>query len=149
MSVHLSFICPCSSDDNTIPEMVEKLRNQTFEDWEFIVVDNSEDGIVSEELNIDDSRIKCVKSPTPLSAGIARNVGLGHAQGDYVWFVDSDDFFSFSSEGKLSELMDTVFQRGSDVYILPCSDSIGRNTINNFVTKAADFESLANRTKRP
>ena len=73
---------------------LRSLQAQTFNDWEAIVVDDgSTDGssAICKELCEGDSRFKYIRKA---NGGIssARNVALDVAQGDYVGFVDSDDW---------------------------------------------------------
>lgn len=91
----VSFILPIYNVEKYLSECVESLLVQTYRDFEILLVDDgSPDNCpaLCDEWAKKDSRIKALhKSNGGLSD--ARNYGLEHAQGDYVIFVDSDDFW--------------------------------------------------------
>lgn len=91
----VSFILPIYNVEKYLSECVESILVQTYRDFEILLVDDgSPDNCpaLCDEWAKKDSRIKALhKSNGGLSD--ARNYGLEHAQGDYVIFVDSDDFW--------------------------------------------------------
>lgn len=91
----VSFILPIYNVEKYLSECVESILAQTYSDFEILLVDDgSPDNCpaLCDEWAKKDSRIKALhKSNGGLSD--ARNYGLEHAQGDYVVFVDSDDFW--------------------------------------------------------
>lgn len=91
----VSFILPIYNVEKYLPECVESILAQTYSDFEMLLVDDgSPDNCpaLCDEWARKDSRIKALHKP---NGGLsdARNYGLDHAQGDYVVFVDSDDFW--------------------------------------------------------
>lgn len=91
----VSFILPIYNVEKYLSECVESILAQTYSDFEMLLVDDgSPDSCpaLCDEWARKDSRIKALHKP---NGGLsdARNYGLGHAQGDYVVFVDSDDFW--------------------------------------------------------
>lgn len=90
----ISVIMPVYNVEKYLPRCIDSVLNQTFQDWELICVnDGSPDGsaaILSEYANRD-PRIKIV---TKKNGGLsdARNAGMAVATGDYILYVDSDDF---------------------------------------------------------
>ena len=94
MSVSVSVIVPCFNHARFLNDSLGSVLRQTMDDWEVIVVDDgsSDDdtAVVMEEWRRRDSRFKLVsKKNGGLSS--ARNVGLLHADGRYVQFLDADD----------------------------------------------------------
>lgn len=91
----ISFVLPIYKVEQYLRECVESLINQTYRDIEIILVDDgSPDNCpdMCEQLASEDKRIKVLhKKNGGLSD--ARNAGLSIASGDYVIFVDSDDFW--------------------------------------------------------
>lgn len=93
-SVKISVIIPVYNDEEFICECLESVINQTLKELEIICVD---DGSSDNSLKIlkdfekKDSRIK-VFSKENGGSGSARNLGLTHANGKYVAFLDSDDY---------------------------------------------------------
>lgn len=91
----VSFILPIYNVEQYLSECVESILSQTYKDFEILLVDDgSPDNCPSlcDEWAIKDSRIKALHKPNGGSSD-ARNYGLEHAMGEYVIFVDSDDFW--------------------------------------------------------
>lgn len=112
----VSVIVPVYNVENYLKECLDSLINQTLTDIEIICVndgstDNSLD--ILEEYQSKDSRIKIItKENAGLGAG--RNTGLKHIQGEYVSFIDSDDFLRLDAYEKLYE---NAFNNNSDLVI--------------------------------
>lgn len=92
----VSIIVPVYNVAEFLPECFESIKNQTYKNLEIILIDDgSTDNSKNfcEEFAKNDSRVivKCQKN-AGLSA--ARNAGLDLATGDYVFFLDSDDFLA-------------------------------------------------------
>lgn len=90
----ISIITPAYNCRNTIKQTCESVLSQTFTDWEWIVVDDcSNDDSFSYVKNLtkDDSRITVLRTNKNGGTAVARNVGLRHAKGRYITFLDSDD----------------------------------------------------------
>ena len=89
----LSIIVPIYNAASTLSATLDSLRKQTFEDVEFILVD---DGSTDTSIDIcqtyssEDSRFK-VLSQENAGVSVARNNGIAHAKGEFIGFVDSDD----------------------------------------------------------
>ncbi len=90
----LSIIIPIYNVEKYLSKCVQSARNQTLQDIEIILVDDeSPDNCpqLCDEYAIQDSRIKVVHKKNG-GLGFARNSGLDVATGEYVTFLDSDDF---------------------------------------------------------
>lgn len=89
----ISVILPVYNSQNYIKEAVESVLVQTFTDFELIVVN---DGSTDNTLNIlnqfEDLRIRIITQDN-LGPGASRNNALKIAQGEYVMYLDSDDWF--------------------------------------------------------
>ncbi|MDR0197199.1 MAG: glycosyltransferase, partial [Oscillospiraceae bacterium] len=91
---HISVILVTYNRENYLPIMLECLENQTYKDYELILVDNgSTDGTakICEEYAKKDSRVKLLKIDKNIGASHGRNTGLAAANGEYITFVDDDD----------------------------------------------------------
>lgn len=90
----LTIIIPVYKVEATLERCIESVVNQDFNDYELILVDDgSPDGCpaICDKWAIKDQRIQVIhKKNGGLSD--ARNAGLDIAQGDYITFIDSDDF---------------------------------------------------------
>jgi len=100
----ISFVIPVYNVRSYLTECLESIISQPFDNWEIILVDDkSNDG--SEQLcdnyAAEDMRITVLHMPINKGPGNARNEGLMHATGDYVYFLDSDDTIADGELGKL------------------------------------------------
>lgn len=99
----LSIIVPFYNTENFLSRCLESLINQTIKDIEIICVD---DGSIDNSKEIvktfskNDSRIKIIEQKN-LKQGAARNNGIHHASGEYIGFVDSDDWVDLDYFEKL------------------------------------------------
>lgn len=83
-----SIIMPTFRRDHCIQNTVNTIINQTYDNWELIIIDN--DG--SLQCEFDDNRIAVYVHKERISAAYARNVGIRYIDGDVVCFFDDDDF---------------------------------------------------------
>lgn len=91
----ISIIIPIYNVEKYLRECLDSCTNQTLKDIEIICVDDaSPDNSIKilEEYQVKDSRIKIFRHKKNKNLGAARNTGLEHATGEYIWFVDSDDY---------------------------------------------------------
>lgn len=93
-----SIIIPVYNAESYLRECVNSIINQSYSNWELILVDDgSQDksGFICNEYQDSDERIRVFhkKNGGPSSA---RNLGLDEAEGDFIVFVDSDDWVSKS-----------------------------------------------------
>lgn len=111
----LSIIVPVYNTEKYLPKCIESILNQTFKDFELILVD---DGSVDLSLKICEKYSEPDKRITVLSQknqgpSAARNAALKIAKGEFIGFVDSDDFIEPQTyETALKEMKngaDTVF----------------------------------------
>jgi glycosyltransferase involved in cell wall biosynthesis len=88
-----SIIIPLYNKVNFVTDALQSVLNQTYPNFEVIVVDDgSTDGSSHCVLALNDARIKLIQQP---NSGVsrARNVGIDHAKGDLVCFLDADDWY--------------------------------------------------------
>lgn len=90
----VSVIIPMHNSSKHIDECISSVLNQTYENLEIIVVDDkSSDNSVEIVEAKKDSRIKIIKLSENVGAAKARNVGIKEASGEYICFLDSDDYW--------------------------------------------------------
>lgn len=90
----ISVVTSVYNCEKYIGETIESVQNQSFEDWEFILLnDCSKDrsGEIIEEYAAKDSRIKYCNNPKNLGQVKSLNYGISIAQGDYIARLDHDD----------------------------------------------------------
>jgi len=89
----VSVIIPAYNAMNFLPITLESVFNQSFTDYEVIIVnDGSADGIEEWADNIHDSRVRLF-SQVNQGSSVARNTGLANAEGEYIAFLDADDLW--------------------------------------------------------
>lgn len=108
-----SFIVPVYNVELYLRECVNSLLSQSYGMFEIILVDDGstdKSGDICDELSSEDSRIKVIhKENGGLSE--ARNTGLRAATGDWVIFVDGDDFWHSKED---LEVLDSVIRETPD-----------------------------------
>lgn len=91
----VSIICPVYNCEPYIQNCLDSLMAQTFQDFEILLVDDhGQDNSmqVARQFLADKSgNFHFLQTPQNSGPGIARNVGIDAAQGEYVAFIDSDD----------------------------------------------------------
>ena len=101
-----SIIVPVYKVEEYLPSCIESVLNQTYKNYEIIMIDDSSiDNSVDVigKFNID------LLKTNRLQAGGARNLGLKHATGDYVVFLDSDDYVKYDMFEKLYNKIEKSF----------------------------------------
>lgn len=136
-----SIIIPVYNVEQYLRACLDSVLAQTFSDWEAVYVnDGSTDGSLSvlEEYEKKDHRLRIISQPNGgLSA--ARNTGLAAAQGDYVVFVDSDDWVEPMMLIRLAEEVDN-----EDMVCFACRKSDSGAT-DKLVSEQGDGWSYYNR----
>ena len=94
--IKFSIVVPFYNTYDLIERTLKSLLDQSYKKFECILIndcstDNSE--LYIKKLIRDDKRFILCKNTTNLGAGKTRNVGLKNAKGQYVLFLDSDDWW--------------------------------------------------------
>ncbi|WAV90135.1 glycosyltransferase [Oxalobacter aliiformigenes] len=112
----LSVIVPVYRVETYLPKCLDSLVGQTYADLEIILVDDGSpdrSGAICDEYAARDSRIVVIHQENR-GASQARNAGLDRATGEFVAFVDSDDYLDFSM---YENLMKAVVEYDADIVI--------------------------------
>ena len=104
----ISIIMPAYNQEQYIADAIESMIGQTFPFWEMIIVDDGstdKTGIICDQYSYADERISVRHIP---HSGVseARNTGLRLAEGEWIVFIDSDDFYLHDA---LQVLIDNAF----------------------------------------
>ena len=90
----ISVIMLTYNRENLVARAIESILRQTFLDFEFIIVDNGStdrSGAIADKYAAKDARIRVIhRERGSIAAG--RNTGLDAAQGEYIAFIDDDDW---------------------------------------------------------
>ncbi|MFE0508452.1 CDP-glycerol glycerophosphotransferase family protein [Streptomyces sp. NPDC058964] len=139
-----SVIVPCFKVQGFLRECLDSVLDQTFHDIELIAVnDCSPDGCgaILDEYAARDTRVKVLHLPENVGLGRARNAGLPHATGDYLFFLDSDDTLT---PGALRAIADRLDESGDpDVLVFDYARTYWwggtrRNVLAHVLAEAGD-----------
>lgn len=89
-----SIVIPVYNTQNYLSRCLDSVLNQTFMQWECIVIDDGSidnSRMICDEYSGKDNRIKVIHKKNE-GVSIARNIGIKEASGEYILFVDSDDW---------------------------------------------------------
>ena len=117
----LSIIIPTYNSEKYIRECLDSILNQTFTDYEIIIVnDCSTDStlnIINEYLK-KDNRIKLINNSVNVGVGNCRIIGFNESVGEYIWYIDSDDYIV--GDDLLERIMFDFFNDSSiDMIVFP------------------------------
>lgn len=111
MMLEFSLIVPIYNVEKYLPDCIESILRQTYQDFELILVDDGATDHcpqICDEYAQKDSRVKVIHKK---NGGLvsARNAGISAAAGEYVCYVDGDDMIS-------NRLLETVYNKGIKEY---------------------------------
>src|SRR5690625_1425188 len=104
----ISVIVPVYNTEKYVADCINSLLEQTYKHIEIILVDDNSNDLCKqllEELSEKDNRITLYRLSERKGVGAARNFGIEKATGDYIYFVDSDDYLP---ERTLEILIDNI-----------------------------------------
>ncbi|MFN1149960.1 glycosyltransferase family 2 protein [Serratia liquefaciens] len=113
----VSVVMPVFNAESYILDVIDKVRKQTLKELEIIIVnDNSTDDTKSilERIAAEDNRVILLHNDGNGGAGEARNMGLDHSNGEYVIFLDDDDFVN---EDLVNKAYSMAKARDADVVV--------------------------------
>lgn len=90
----VSVIMPSWNTGEFISESIQSVINQTYTNWELIIVDDCSTDNTDEIVDsFKDDRIRCFKNEKNSGAALTRNRALREAKGEWIAFLDSDDLW--------------------------------------------------------
>ena len=104
----VSIIIPAYNAADYIAETIESVFNQTYINWEMLIVnDCSQDNTaeIVQSYAVKDKRIKLINLKQNSGAAVARNTAMQNAKGRYIAFLDSDDLWKKEKLQKQIEFM--------------------------------------------
>lgn len=103
---YVSVIINCYNSDTFLKEAIDSVVNQTYKDFELIFWDNqSTDKSAQIVKSYNDDRIRYFYAPNFTLLGEARNLAISKASGQWIAFLDSDDYWEIN---KLQESIDSL-----------------------------------------
>jgi len=86
-----SIIIPTYNEEIYIGKVINAILKQTVQDFELIIIDDCSTDKTSQIINsYKDGRITYLKNNTNLGVSWSRNIGIEHANGEYIFFIDAD-----------------------------------------------------------
>lgn len=132
----VSVITPAYNAARFIRETIESVRNQTYDHWEMIIVDDcsTDDTVAIVQSYVEkDKRIKLVQLEQNSGSGVARNRAMDEADGRFIAFLDSDDvWLPEKLTRQISFMLDNAIAFSFTKYVRMHEDG----TVTNAVTKA-------------
>lgn len=123
----ISVLMGVYNEETYLQEAIESIQNQTFEDYEFLIVDdNSDDQSPEIVASYDDDRIRFIQNETNQGLTVSLNRGLERARGKYIARQDADDISEpdrFTRQVEFLEQNTDVALVGSGTYLIDeCGD---------------------------
>ena len=146
----ISVILSVYNEEKYIRKAIESILNQSLKDLELIIInDGSTDNTLDIINSFDDERITVIDNGQNIGPGASRNKGIGIAKGEYISFLDGDDWFSLNAleecyrEAKAKDTDITMFQ------MLNYDDETGRIYENDWFNLNSFDESFDGRVFAP
>jgi len=145
MTCKVSIVVPIYDVEKYLAKCLDSLIGQTLSDIEIILVndcspDNSEEIVLDYQKK--DSRIVYFKQSKNQGQGIARNVGVNAAKGEYILFVDSDDYLDLNAAEvlykKAKELNLDVLE-ANYLKVFPTHQTKQENPVFDYVLNGNEF----------
>ena len=142
--IKFSIIIPVYNISNYISECVNSVLKQSFKDYEIILVN---DGSIDDSFNIClnySKKYKNVRLINQQNGGLssARNAGINQAEGDYLLFLDGDDFWK---DGEFLENLNCIIETNSpDTIIFSYSYYYSKDRIKEYQFDLLEISSSSN-----
>lgn len=96
MNELVSIVMPSYNTAKFIQETLQSVLDQTYENWELLLVDDCSSDNTDEVVKsyLSDSRIRYIKNEQNSGAAVSRNRALREAKGKWIAFLDSDDLWT-------------------------------------------------------
>lgn len=128
MHPKVAIIVPCYNQARFLPKAIASIQAQTMPDWECIIIDDGstdETATIAQTYCEQDKRFRIISKENGGSAS-ARDLGLLHAKGEYIQFLDADDTIA---PEKLERQIQLMEHENLDIsYTAFCLDENGEKT---------------------
>lgn len=133
----VSIVLPTYNGQKYIRESIESVINQTFQDWELIIVnDCSTDStpVIVEEFADLDARIKVIHNDTNKKLPASLNIGFDSAKGEYYTWTSDDNYYLPQA---IEEMVNYLDNHGDEQMVVADMDIIDAN--NQFITSCEQY----------
>lgn len=110
-----SFIVPIYNTEKYLKKCIDSLLNQDIDDYEIILINDAskdDSGKIASKYSSENERVIFIDKPNNTGLSGTRNIGIEKANGEYIFFVDSDDYIS---PNILSNLKDKLYKSEIDI----------------------------------
>lgn len=110
MEGKISVITPTYNRSAMLSQAIESVLSQTYQNFELIIVDDysTDDTEIAVQKYITDSRVKYYKNARNMGPGYNRNFGFNRSNGDYLVFLDDDDYYV---DNRFFEKIITIYKK--------------------------------------
>ena len=125
----ISIIVPVYNVRPYLEQCVRSIIAQTYHDWECILVDDGStdgSGELCDELAVGDERLKVIHQKNQ-GVSAARNCGIDDSKGEYICFIDSDDWVGVDY---LTHLLAGMNEKGTDMVVTGAIHESSKPTIH-------------------
>ena len=140
----ISVIIPVYNTERWLERCIESVLNQTYKNFELILVDDGsfdDSGKICDKYTLSDNRVKTIHQENT-GASVARNKGIESATGEYVIFVDSDDYIAEEMlENLILKMNDDIDLVVSSIKVLGLENEVDFIMPNSVVT-SKDYVSM-------
>lgn len=136
----ISIIVPVYKVEQYLPRCLNSIQMQTFKNWECILIDDGspdKSGIICDEYCIKDKRFIVIHQANK-GVSAVRNIGLNVAKGNYISFVDSDDWIE-------PDYLERLFKETEKADVVICDAYINTDDveiIQKQIIKQSKYECL-------
>lgn len=137
----ISIIVPVYNIENYINKCIDSIINQTYKDIEIILVDDGStdrSGNVCDDYEKKDKRIKVIHK-TNGGLSDARNAGIDVAQGDFLGFIDGDDYIH---PQMFEILLDIITKSNSDIAICSYEKVEEYKSVNDIEINKSEYKEI-------
>lgn len=132
----ISIVIPCYNAQNYIKETIESVLNQTYENYELIIIDDgSTDLSIKLIESFVDDRIFLFKNIQNKGVSFTRNYGVSKAKGEWIAFLDSDDIWC---NDKLAKQVNLIANRKVNFVFTGTQYIDDNNNRSKFVLEVPD-----------
>lgn len=116
----VSIVTPYYNSGEFFKKTLDSVLNQTYKNWEWIIIDdcsNEEESNSLDDLSLKDKRIRIIHNNIQSGAAYSRNIGIQNASGEFIAFLDSDDFWAYDKlEKQIAFMLENNYDFTSTFY---------------------------------
>jgi glycosyltransferase involved in cell wall biosynthesis len=120
----VSVIIPAYNAASYVPDAIRSVQEQTYTDWEAVVVDDASQDDTFAVASTSDRRVHAVRSEDNRGPAGARNLALQHASGELIALLDADDAWLPNYLQRQVSRLDAEWGRGRRVGIVACNAQV-------------------------